>query len=284
MKFIIRSIVILLLLYGVVFAIINAALAHAGAPLWVALLFAILTVGLQYLIGPKIIEWVFTIFWDDGCSHLPAVNRAFLEKLCAERGLRMPRVGIIDSGTPNAFSFGHVPSNSRVVVTTGLLDVLTPEETNAVLAHEVGHIEHWDFVVMTVAALAPLLLYQLYVFTERINQTRVVAYTSYLAYWVSQFVFLLLNRTREYFADHYASEVTHNPNLLSSALVKIAYGMVRADGEFLEKMQDKEQKTEAARGRRLVGALALMGISNLRSGSALALAQANPADASAVMQ
>ena len=48
-----------------------------------------------------------------------------MERLCAERGLKLPRIGVIQSGTPNAFSFGrHL--RLRVVVTTGLLEVLTP--------------------------------------------------------------------------------------------------------------------------------------------------------------
>jgi Zn-dependent protease with chaperone function len=90
------------------------------------------------------------------------VNWEFVQRLCTERGIGVPRIGIIYSGTPNAFSFGHTLGNARVVVTKGLLDVLTPEEVNAVLAHEIGHMEHWDFAVMAIAALAPLLLYQIY--------------------------------------------------------------------------------------------------------------------------
>ena len=129
-----------------------------------------------------------------------------LERLCAERGLKVPRIGVIPSGTPNAFSFGHTPGDSRVVVTQGLLDVLTVDEADSVLAHEIGHIEHWDFVVMTIAALVPLLLYQIYAFSRNISNFRALAYGAYVCYWVSQFVVLLLNRTREYFADHYAAE------------------------------------------------------------------------------
>jgi heat shock protein HtpX len=139
--------------------------------------------------------------------------------------------------------------------------------------------------VMTIAALAPMMLYQLYVITEKISNFRAIAYSAYLCYLVSQFIVLLLNRTREYFADHYAAEVTHAPDDLSSALVKIAYGMVRADGEYRKAMQekDKEQKAYWGRERRLGGTLALMGISNLHSGKSLALG-ANPADAAAVMR
>lgn len=286
MRYITRSILILLALYGLVFAIGAAYIAHEGAPLWVALAFPVILVGIQYLIGPYVIEWLMDITWYEGTGGLPAANREFVERLCASRGLKVPRIGIIQSGTPNAFSFGRVRSDSRVVVTSGLLEVLTPEEANGVLAHEIGHIEHWDFVVMTLASLVPLLLYQFYVYTERINNVRVVAYTAYLCYLVSQFVLLLLNRTREYFADHYAADVTRTPDALSSALVKIAYGMVRAEGEYKKAMAegDKEEKSFWRRERRLGGALGLMGISNLHSGTALALARANPTEAAAVMR
>lgn len=286
MKFITRSLVILLALYGMVFALVDVWLWRENANLWLALGFAVLFIGVQYLLSPYVIQWVMDIDWT-GLEGLPEPNRQFVEKLCHERGLKIPRIGIIHSGTPNAFSFGHTPSDARVVVTQGLLDVLNAEESNAVLAHEIGHIEHWDFAVMTVAALVPLMLYQIYVFTRRDRNGRVIAYGAYLAYLVSQFVVLLLNRTREYYADHYSAEVTGEPNQLSSALVKIAYGMVRVEGEqqhALEQAPRKEKK-KLARSFRWVGALNLLGISNLRSGSALMLSgTADPAAAARVMR
>ena len=210
----------------------------------------------------------------------------FSEQLCAQRGLRVPRVGIIYSGTPNAFSFGRVRRDACIVVTKGLLDVLTPEETNAVIAHELGHIEHYDFAVMAIASLVPLLLYQIYVFTRRVNNGRAVAYTAYLCYLLSQFVVLLLNRTREYYADHYSAEVTHDPGALSSALVKIAYGLVRAEGEYAKaaKLGSKAEKQYWGREHRLGGSVALLGISNVHSGAALALSGADPETSAAVMQ
>ena len=286
MRFFVRSLLVLLLLYGLVFAVGTAYFARAGFPLWTPVVFTFLIVGLQYLLAPWFIERLLDIFWDDLGTQLPARNREFLEHLCAQRGLKMPRIGIIESGTPNAFAFGRTPSDARVVVTSGLLDVLTPEEANAVLAHELGHIEHWDFLVMTVAALVPLLLYQLYIWSDRVNNFRVVAYTAYLCYLFSQFVILLLNRTREYFADHYSAEVTHAPNDLSSALIKIAYGMVRAEGEYKRRLSEvsRGERAELQKDYRKAGSLALMGISNLRSGTSLALASANPADAASVMR
>jgi heat shock protein HtpX len=284
MKFLSRSLFILLALYGLVFAVGDAFLAHARVPLWVAVAFAVAIVGIQYLVGPWLIELMLDISWDEGGDRLPARNREFIERLCRARGLKVPRIGVIESGTPNAFAFGHVPGNARVVVTSGLLEVLTPEEANAVLAHEIGHVEHWDFMVMTIAALAPLLLYQIYTFTRSNNNTRVVAYTAYLCYWVSQFIVLSLNRTREYFADHYSAEVTGAPETLSSALVKIAYGMVKADGEAREALRSEEKRSAARKAQRIAGAVAVMGISNLRSGAALALGGADATAAAAVMR
>lgn len=283
MKFFTRSILILLALYGLLFAFGDLYLAKIGIPMWGAVAFAIVFVGFQFLIGPWLIEMVVSIHWDDLYPALPARNREFIQNLCAERGLKIPRIGVISSGTPNAFSFGHTPGDSRVVVTQGLLDVLSVEEANAVLAHEIGHIEHWDFVVMTVAALVPLLLYQIYAFTRHISNFRALAYGAYVCYWISQFVVLLLNRTREYFADHYAAEVTHTPDALSSALIKIAYGMVKADGEYKEALHRKAADAGMRREYRVAGSLAVMGISNLHSGAALALST-DPASAAAIMR
>jgi len=286
MKFIARSLLILFALYGLVFAIGDAILSHQHAPPWIAVVLAVGIIGLQYLIAPWLIEWLMTIVWDKDDLLLPAVNHEFVRQLCASRGIPVPRLGIIYSGTPNAFSFGRTPRDARVVITKGLLDVLTPEEVNAVLAHEIGHVEHWDFAVMAIAALAPLLLYQIYVFTRSNNNTRAVAYTAYLCYLVSQYVVLLLNRTREYMADHYAAHVTGAPSVLSSALIKIACGLVRAQGEYEEKatLKSRDGQKAGRRDQRLAGALALMGISNVQSGASLALGGANPADAAMVMR
>jgi heat shock protein HtpX len=283
-NFIARSILVLLALYGMVFAIGDAFLMHENAPTWVAVAFVCVLVSAQFLLSPWIIEWVFSIEWDE--SALPAANRQFVEQLCLSRGLPTLRFGVIHSGTPNAFSFGRFRKDARVVVTEGLLNILTVEEANAVLAHEIGHIEHYDFAVMTLASAAPLVLYQMYVWGNRIKNLRTVAWCAYFAYLIGQFLVLTLNRTREYWADHYSAECTHAPGDLASALVKIAYGMVKIDGAYREsqKTGSADAKKETRRQRDLGGAIALMGIANLNSGMSLALGMANPQQAAAVMK
>ena len=284
MKFLSRSLVVLLALYGMVFALGTAFLAERHVSLWGALLFSVGFIGFQYAISPWLIETILSIDWDE--NELPAVNRAFVDKLCLERGLHKPKIGVIHSGTPNAFSFGRVRRDARVVVTKGLLDMLTPEEANAVIAHEIGHIEHYDFAVMAVAALAPLILYQIYIWTDRISNTRAIAWAAYLCYWIGQFLVLTLNRTREYYADHFSAEATRAPGDLSSALIKIAYGMVKADGEYQQAMKDRSTTDKKWRKRehQLGGAISLLGIANLKSSRSLALAVADPTQAAAVMR
>jgi heat shock protein HtpX len=215
---------------------------------------------------------------------MPARHREFVETLCREQNLPPIRLGVIESGTPNAFAFGRVRSDARIVVTRGLLDILTPEEIDAVLAHEVGHVHHYDFAVMAVAALAPLLLYQIYVWTRNIKNLRAVGMAAYFAYLLGQFLVLLLNRTREYHADHFSACVTHAPSQLSSALVKIAYGMVKAEGEYRESMKAGTASKEAQRQRQLGTAVSLMGIAAVNGGGALALGMANPEQAARVMR
>jgi Zn-dependent protease with chaperone function len=90
MKFVIRSLLILLALYGLVFAIGDASLSHAGAPLWLALVFAVLFIGLRYLVAPWIVGWLMRIRWD---RELPVVNREFIERWCAQRGQLANRTG-----------------------------------------------------------------------------------------------------------------------------------------------------------------------------------------------
>ena len=213
MRFALRSLLVMFALYGLVFAIGDAYLLHGGAPLWWGVVFVLVLIGGQFLAAPWLIEFFYSISFDYE-TDIPAVHRAFVEQLCRERGLPPVRMGFVYSGTPNAFAYGHFRKDARIVITQGLLDVLTPDEVNAVLAHELGHVAHYDFAIMAVAAMAPLLLWQIYIWTNRINnQLRLVSYAAYVAYWLGQYMLLLLNRTREYGADHFSAEVTKRPAL-----------------------------------------------------------------------
>jgi heat shock protein HtpX len=256
---VIRSVLVLALLFGLVFAVGMVVNVYLGLPTWTAVFWAVFVVFMQYLLGPFILQWLFTIEWVEPEDLSPDLA-AFARRVCAERGIPLPRFGLIDDGTPNAFTFGHWPRNARLVITRGILDLLTPEEQQAVVAHELGHIARWDFVIMTLAAGVPLVLYILADATwrgageaddEGAAALVAVGVVSYAAYLVSQFIVLLLSRVREYLADEFSASVTGDPDHLASALVKIAYGLARPTED--QPAREDEMAAEAEEDQQTFG-------------------------------
>ncbi len=71
------------------------------------------------------LRWLLHCRWVEP-GELPAHLRAFVERVAAKHRIRFPRFGIIEDGAPNAFTYGHHPSNARIVVTRGILELLDP--------------------------------------------------------------------------------------------------------------------------------------------------------------
>jgi Zn-dependent protease with chaperone function len=158
-----------------------------------------------------------------------------IQQICQRKNLQLPRLGIIQDQNPTAFTYGSLPNTARLVVSQGLFTYLDEDEVATVYAHEMGHIVHWDFAVMTLGATLVQILYLIYSFANRVSRGEnnklkdalgTAAMTAYIFHQIGTFMLLYLSRTREYYADHFAAEVTGNPNALSRALVKIAYGIV----------------------------------------------------------
>ena len=216
--------------------------------------------------------------------------------VCAELKIKTPRLGVIEDGNPNAFTYGRTRRDARVVVTAGLLEMLTPAEVRAVVAHELEHIARNDFIVMTVAQSVPLVLYILYTWTRDRARDGVgalaVSLGAYAAYIASQFVVLSLSRVREFFADQGAGDLTRDPNSLATALVKISYGMAPRSGQVAyeaalaeDAKKDKKSKTKIKKPRDL-GAARALGICNFENAGAFAMSAADSSGVfnSALMQ
>lgn len=262
-----RSVLVLALLFGLLFAVGTGVLYHLQLPISYAIIFAVTVVGLQYLLGPWIIGLLFDIRWTDPAEISPQFA-SYLGDLCKKRGIPVPRFGIIEDGNPNAFTYGHLPSDARLVVTRGVIEMLNAEEFNAVVAHEVGHITHYDFVVMTIASIVPLILYILYRGTVRKRGNAIfVAIGAYIAYIISQYTVLFLSRVREYFADEHAAQSVGSANALSTALIKIAYGLARIP-QAQEGDEKQGKKMPALNSSQLMGSL---GICNFSSASPMAI-------------
>lgn len=259
------------------------AVTYLGAPLWFPVAFAIVILLVQFAVNPFIIEWLVpaVVVRRDGQRYdLDHPVAEIVARRCRDAGVPLVKLGIVDDGTPNAFTFGHTPADARMWLTRGLIERLDEAELDAVVAHEIGHIKHWDFAVMTVAAVIPMALYLLYLTTRTEKEARLVAIGAYAAYMVSQFVVLGLSRAREYAADRWSCECTGNGDALASALVKIAYGMGRVSGEHKEQvaamMARGKEAAQAARAldarARRAHSMRAMGIFEPKAAEAMAAA------------
>ena len=162
-----------------------------------------------------------------------------IDRLCALADMPKPRVAIAYTDMPNAFATGRSANHSAVCVTTGILDRLTAEEVEGVLAHELSHVAHRDVLVMTVAASAGIIAGMATrgaqygaIFggggDRRDNNNNggvpvwlLVLVFSLVVYAVSFFLTRLLSRYRELCADRSGAFLTQKPSALASALRKI---------------------------------------------------------------
>jgi Zn-dependent protease with chaperone function/Zn-finger nucleic acid-binding protein len=271
-----RSTAVLVMLYGCLTLILITLTLYTDLTPLMALVIGVVIAAVQFLLGPYLtdlsLRWFYKMSWVD-YEELPVTLRNFIRTTCTNNNMKAPRMGMIHDGAPNAFTYGHTPNNARVIITQGLMDLLNDDELEGVIAHEIGHAKHWDMLIMTAAQLVPLILYYIYRTLISMKSDRedksagprlAIAITSYLLYIISEYVVLWLSRTREYFADRFAGEVTQNPNCLASALVKIGYGLAGKESE--KQKGKKEKKEERKPGLEAVGAL---GIFDPKSGVAL---------------
>ena len=75
-----------------------------------------------------------------------------VQDLARRAELPMPRVYVMNNPQPNAFATGRNPANAAVCASTGLLEMLSPEEVAGVMAHELAHVKNYDTLTMAVAA------------------------------------------------------------------------------------------------------------------------------------
>ncbi len=163
---------------------------------------------------------------------------AMIDRLCASADMPKPRVAIAYTDLPNAFATGRSPNRAVVCVTTGILDRLTVEELEGVLAHELSHVAHRDVLVMTLASSAGVIASTLTQSAQygmifgggrRSSQDNggapfwlVALVVSLVVYAVSFFLTRLLSRYRELCADRAGAFLTQKPSALASALTKIS--------------------------------------------------------------
>jgi heat shock protein HtpX len=215
--------------------------------------------GLPYPIAPIIVipVIIFALFSYYSSTRITlAISRAHevtreeepelfrtVENLCIGAGLPMPKVYVIEDGSPNAFATGRDPDHAVVCVTRGLLQKMDHLELEGVIAHELSHIGNYDIRLMTVVVVLVGVIALLADFMLRLtiwgaggrshNRGRDGGYVTLIIYAVAiiaiiltpiaaQLIKLALSRQREYLADASAAELTRYPEGLARALEKIA--------------------------------------------------------------
>lgn len=229
-----------ILLVSLVFAVfLGVIMLILQLPIVWAFIATLIFILLQYLVGPAIVR---------GSTHLhylqPGENpwlESKVKELADKGGMSMPRLAIVPDQTPNAFIFGRTAGDATLAVHEGLLKQLNEDEVKAVVGHELGHVKHKDYLVMTMLSALPLLTYwiawgtfEAARWSGRSSDKKeggaraalfAVALVSYVVYIVTLLCVMGLSRLREHYADAYSAYVTGQPRQLESALVKITYGL-----------------------------------------------------------
>lgn len=236
----------LLFLAGSLCAALTAVAFFAGADRSVLLgimAFTVVTHFAMWAFSPWLTDVIQRYFYsvrqlsfeEFEASH-PRVG-AFLRQTCEREGVPLPQMRILLDDNPTAYTYGSLPSNARIALSQGLFRFCDDDEVAAVAAHELGHVKHYDFAVMTLANLLLTLLYQLYFLLrrqggdDRENAMVYVAYAAWLLWWVGTWLVLWLSRSREYMADRFAALQSQDPRPLQRALVKIAYGIAELQSQ-----------------------------------------------------
>lgn len=157
-----------------------------------------------------------------------------VENLSIATGMPMPRVYVIDDPAPNAFATGRDPKHAFVAASTGLMDIMSDTELEAVMAHELGHVKNYDIRVMmivfglvsAIGFIADMLLHMMWWGgndDDNPNPIFIVLgiVAALLAPLVAMLVQLAVSRQREYLADSTGAMTTRYPEGLASALEKI---------------------------------------------------------------
>jgi len=159
--------------------------------------------------------------------ELPQVY-AIVRRLALQADMPMPRIYLMDSPQPNAFATGRNPKNAAVAVTSGILQVMTNEELEAVLAHELAHVRNRDILISSIAATLSMLARFAFFFGGggRSNRDNPVGAIGMILVLIlgpvaAMFIRFAISRAREFQADASGAALTGQPLHLASALRKI---------------------------------------------------------------
>ena len=234
-----RMFLLVAVLFGIVYAIVTMIGTAMGITnFYFYLVLALVFMLIQYLIGPKIVEWSMRVKYVEK-SEYPGLHQ-MIEELARNARIPKPKVGISQVDLPNAFAFGRSRRDGRVCVTQGILNLLNKDELKAVLGHEITHIVNRDVLIITLLSVIPMLMYRIawhFLFFGNMGRRRgegaaytaLIGIAAMLFYFITNLLVLYASRIREYFADRGSVDLGNQPSALASALYKLVYGSAKTN-------------------------------------------------------
>jgi heat shock protein HtpX len=159
-----------------------------------------------------------------------------VRRLAQKAEIPMPKVYMIDEEQPNAFATGRDPKHAAVAVTIGIMRLLSPEELQGVIGHELAHVKHRDILISTIAAtiagaisyLAQMAQWAMIFGGNRGDDDEGGSPVAALVMMIvgpiaAMIIQLAISRSREYVADAGGARIAGNPRYLSSALRKLQW-------------------------------------------------------------
>lgn len=214
----------------ILYLVFMTVLVAFGVGYWIIALFAVGMGLIQYFFSDKLVLWSTgaRVIADD---EYPELHRMIAD-LCKDADLPLPKIAIMQSPVPNAFATGRNPKNAVVACTDSIMRLLTRDELEAVLAHELSHVKNRDILTMTMAsfiAMIASMIMQSFFFSALFGGRNreggswiIVWIVSIIVYAISTLLILALSRYREFAADRGSALITRNPRALISALNKIS--------------------------------------------------------------
>ena len=230
------------ILFAIVYAVVSMISYHLGITnFYFYLVLSFVIMFIQYMVGPKIVEWSMKVRYIKEGEY-PQL-RQMVEKLAEKANIPAPRIGIAQVDIPNAFAFGRSIRDGRICVTQGIIGLLSQDELQAVLGHEMTHLKNRDVLTITLLSVIPMILYriawQFLFFGDRRdrnqgNSAALVGLVALVFYFITNLLVLYGSRIREYFADKGSVDLGNDPSLLASALYKLVYGSARMPKEEIK--------------------------------------------------
>ena len=178
-----------------------------------------------------------------------------VDGLAMKAGIPKPKVYIVESGMPNAFATGRNPEHAAVAATTGILHLLSYEEMEGVLAHELAHVKNRDTLISAIAATLAGVVTMLAHWAQiaaifgglggrdddngGIIGLIVMIFVAPIAATLIQ---LAISRSREFAADEEGARISRKPWALADALEKLEYG----NSHYRPRVSDVQAKESSA--------------------------------------